>query len=86
MAHINKSKNGMQNVMDQIGYDAVAKSITHAGMSIGFCDVHGHYGFTTDKSCPACPSANGVTATDVEHYINVREVVGIDGTNPQQKL
>ena len=79
-------KNGLQQAIEQLGEETVQKSITHAGISIGFCDLHGHYGFTTTKSCPACPSANGVTATDVEHYINVREAVGIDGTNPQQKL
>lgn len=80
------NKSMLQVAIDQLGIETVSKSISHAGMSIGFCDLHGHYGFTTNKSCPACPSANGVTATEVEHYINVREAVGIDGTNPQQKL
>jgi hypothetical protein len=78
-------KNNLQKTIDQIGKDAVSKSLSHAGISIGFCDVHGHYNFTSNNICPLCPKANGDTATEVEHYINVREAVGMDGTNPQQK-
>lgn len=79
-------KNGLQKVIDQVGELYVKKSITHAGMSIGFCDVHGHYAFTSASTCPLCPKANGDTTTEVEHYINLRESVGMDGTNPQQRL
>ena len=80
------TKTNLQKTIEQIGYNAVSKSITHAGMAIGFCDVHGHYAFTASNTCPLCPKPNGDTATDIEHYINLRESVGIDGTNPQQKL
>ena len=79
-------KSNIQRAIEQLGEETVRKSITHAGISLGFCDLHGHYAFTGDAKCPLCPDANGTTATDVEHYIDVREAVGIDGTNPQQKL
>lgn len=82
----NNTKTQLQKAIDQIGMEAVQKSITHAGISIGFCDLHGHYGFTTDKTCPLCPSANGQTATEVEHFINIKEAIDpTAGINPGQK-
>lgn len=81
------TKTNLQKAIEQLGEEVVRKSVTHAGISIGFCDLHGHYGFTTTKSCPACPSANGVTATEVEHYIDIADAMtGMGGTNPGQKV
>lgn len=82
--------NGLQKAIDQIGIDAVSKAIP-AGSRIGMCDIHGAYMVHSNSElvCPVCPStppANGESATDIEHYIDIREAVGIDGTNPHQKL
>lgn len=78
--------NQLQKIINQVGYEAVAKSITHAGMSIGFCDLHGHYNFTSSASCPTCPNPNGTDATEVEHYIDIKEAISpTAGTNPGQK-
>lgn len=75
----------LQKAITEIGLEGVTKAITHAGMSLGFCDVHGHYVFTKTACCPICPPANGTTATEVEHYINVDPLQNL-GTNPQQKM
>ena len=77
-------KTALQKAMDQIGEEAVIKAIP-AGAKLGRCDVHGAYLVMGEACCPICPDPNGMDATQVEHYINLREAVGIDGTNPQQK-
>jgi hypothetical protein len=82
-------KTELQKAIDQIGEEAVSKSIPK-GASIGRCQLHGSYLMMADSQgscpiCPAMPDANGTDASDVEHYINVREIVGMDGANPQQR-
>jgi hypothetical protein len=75
----------LQEAIDQIGLDAVRKSL--AGIPLGFCDLHGHYLIVNAEQprCPLCPNPEGVTATQVEHYINLDPAHQL-GTNPQQKV
>lgn len=84
-------KNALQVVVDQIGMDAVKKSVG-TGFRLCYCETHGTYMCQADKEpkCPVCSQsdnvsneANGTSATDVEHYINPGQELG---TNPQQKL
>lgn len=77
--------NVLQKAIQEIGIDAVQKSITGAGMAMGFCDLHGHYAFTKVADCPVCPSPNGTTATEVEHYIDIKDAIDpTSGHNPGQ--
>lgn len=84
-------KNAIQGVVDQIGVDAVKKSVG-IGFKLCTCVQHGMYLCAVDKEpvCPVCQQsdnisneANGTSATDVEHYVNPGQELG---TNPQQKL
>lgn len=96
---LNKGYSGtptvVQKAIEQIGYDAVAKSLgVH---HLGFCDVHGAYVIpvqtsedhihTANDGCPLCPTnpANGTSATEVSHYIDMDPSHNL-GTNPQQKI
>lgn len=79
---------GLQKAIDQIGIEAVRKSM--GDIAMGYCDIHGHY--TYDQSagkpdCKICPPnpANGTSATDVEIYIDIDPLQNL-GTNPQQKV
>lgn len=81
--------NELQKAIDQIGFDAVRKSIPQA--IIGLCDMHGHYmsSSNTESKCPGCmatPSGmgNGVTASDVEHYIDLRDGMAAMGVDIQR--
>jgi hypothetical protein len=79
--------NGLQKAIDQIGELAVRKAIPQ-GYGIGRCTLHGAYMVapTQEPCCPICPAtppANGTTATDVEHYIDMQPV---KGANPQQQV
>lgn len=80
-------KTGLQKAMEQIGEDAVRKSIPQ-GYGIGRCSIHGAYLIapTVEPLCPVCPSVpapNGLSATNIEHYIDMEPV---KGTNPQQQI
>lgn len=83
--------NGLQKAIDQVGIDAVSKAIP-AGSRIGMCDIHGAYMVhsASELVCPICPvlpDANGETATDIEHYIDIQDAMtGLGGTNPGQKV
>lgn len=77
-----KEKNALQKACDQVGKDAVEKSL---GIALKNCDVHGAYIGDTCPLCPKLPDANGTTATEVEHFINVNPSQQL-GTNPGQKL
>lgn len=78
-------KNNIQNAIDQVGYEAVAKSIG-AHIQLGNCTMHGQY-VQSDIGCPLCPSANGDTASEVEHYINVKNILDpASGANPGQVI
>lgn len=80
-------KTELQKAVDQIGMDAVRKAIP-VGTKIGICDIHGAYMVhsASEMCCPICPNtppANGTTATEVSHYIDMQPV---QGTNPGQKI
>lgn len=81
--------NGIDEAIEQIGFDRVLKSMKVEG--IGYCDVHGSYGMVKDNNlCPLCPhdnnAGNGTTASEVEHYLDVKELVDYTtGHNPGQK-
>lgn len=76
-------KNYIQSTIEQVGLDAVVKSIGHG--HLGNCDLHGMYIVSGDSGCPLCPSMNGSTASEVEHYINVKQLVDpASGHNPGQ--
>lgn len=85
------NKSGLQKAIDQIGEDAVRKSIP-LGAKIGMCDLHGAYmvNIGSEMVCPICPTVpepNGTNATDIDHYIDVKEFVDpTSGINPGQKL
>lgn len=73
------SKNELQKAVDQIGIDAVVKAIP-SGTRIGMCDMHGAYMVNSESEltcpiCPAIPAPNGVTATEVELYIDIRDAL-----------
>jgi hypothetical protein len=84
-------KNGLQKAIDQIGKDAVIKAIP-MGSRIGMCDLHGAYMVHSSSElccpiCPATPPANGETPTEVEHYIDLKNLLDpASGTNPGQKI
>ena len=90
---MNKSmKNELQKAIEQIGYEAVRKAIP-VGAKMGNCDLHGMYMMAPDATalcCPSCPNLpdpNGVTATDVEHYINIKDALDpSSGDNPGQVI
>jgi hypothetical protein len=74
-------KNGLQKSIDQIGLEGVVKYLPK-GMKLHPCDLHGHFlshYSDTNPTCPLCishsPVAEGVTATEVEHYIDIRDMI-----------
>ena len=76
-------KSVLSKAIDDIGLSAVARYLPK-GYKIYPCDIHGHFlAHYTDREpvCPLCihhdPVADGVTATQIEHYIDLR-----DGINP----
>lgn len=76
--------NAIQKSIDQIGLEAMVRYLPK-GMKLHPCDMHGHFltHYTnTEPLCPLCikhdPSAEGTTATQVEHWIDLRD--GIDPT------
>lgn len=82
----------INDVIKSIGMDAVTRYIPK-GMKLHNCDIHGfflaHY-TDTNPICSLCvshsPEAEGTTATQVEHYIDIRDALtNTDGTNPGQK-
>jgi hypothetical protein len=79
-------KNNIQKAIDQIGEYAVSKAIGAAVLHR--CEIHGMYACPTgqEPSCPLCPDPNGTDATQVEHYIDMKNFLDpTSGTNPQQK-
>lgn len=86
-------KNGLQAVIDQIGIDSVRKSM--GAIHIGQCDAHGSYGYNPSSTtaghdlCPLCPhleNSNGTSATEVEHYLDIKAAIDpTDGNNPGVK-
>jgi hypothetical protein len=83
-------KHPLEDVIKSIGADGVSKYLPK-GMKLHYCDLHGHYlsHYSGEGLCSLCvnpnPEANGTSASEIEHYINIREMVGMDGTNPGQK-
>lgn len=86
-----KDPSGLQKAIDQVGMDCVKERYLPRGMKLCDCPIHGAYlaHYTDDKmECPACAAiananngGNGTTATQVEHLINVRDMVAPQ-TNP----
>lgn len=74
-------KNEIQKSIDQIGMEGVTRYLPK-GMKLHPCDLHGmflaHYR-DTNPLCPLCTqhdsNAEGTTATAVEHFINLRDMV-----------
>ena len=86
-----KKQHPLADVVKSIGVDGVQKYLPK-GMKLNYCDLHGHYlqHYSGDGLCPLCtghnPEADGTTATQVEHYIDIRDAIDpTSGTNPQQK-
>ena len=90
------SPSGLQKAIDQIGKEAVMKSLG-PNVALGYCDVHGHYPLplmeggpgveVAHVGCTICPPnpANGTSATDMELIIDLDPLQNL-GTNPQQKV
>ncbi len=80
----------INELVKSIGIGTVERYLPR-GMKLGYCDMHGHYlkHYTSDGICPQCighdPKSDGTTASDMEHYIEIRQALGMDGINPQQK-
>jgi len=77
------TKSVLSKAIDDIGLLAVARYLPK-GYKIYPCDLHGHFlAHYSDKNplCPLCihadPHANGTTATEIEHWIDLK-----DGINP----
>lgn len=71
-------KNNIQKSIDQIGLEGVMRYLPK-GMLLMNCDMHGkylsHYS-SKEHICPLCVqtgTGEGVTATEVEHLIDLRE-------------
>lgn len=73
-------KNDIQKAIDQIGQEGVTRYLPR-GMKLHNCEMHGlylqHYK-NQEPCCPICAmspatTGNGTTATEVEHYINLKE-------------
>lgn len=78
-------RNNIQKAIDQVGYEAVMKSM--GGIQLGNCTMHGQYAMVSDGTCPICPNPNGTTPTEVEHYINIKDMVDpASGANPGQVI
>jgi hypothetical protein len=74
-------RNEIQKSIDQIGQETVARYLPR-GMKLHPCDIHGYFLSHYKDSNPTCPlcishdaTADGTTATQVEHYINLRDVL-----------
>lgn len=72
-------KNALQKAIDGIGEDCVRRYLPK-GMKMCNCDMHGKYlaHYTVDNPvCPICAihtgNGDGTTATQVEHYIDLRD-------------
>jgi hypothetical protein len=78
-------KNNIQNAIDQLGYDVVRKSM--GDIQIGNCTMHGQYAMVNEGLCPICPSPNGTTPTEIEHYIDIIDMVSpASHANPGQAI
>jgi hypothetical protein len=74
-------KNAIQKSIDQIGMEAVTRYLPR-GVKLYPCDIHGHFLAHCKNEMPICPlcvqhnhEAEGTTATEVEHFINVRDAI-----------
>lgn len=76
-------KNNIQNAIDQLGIETVSKSLGHT--ALGNCDLHGMYAIVGEPTCPLCPNANGTTASEVEHFLDIKQAFDpTSGHNPGQ--
>lgn len=77
-------KNNLQKAIDQVGLEAVMKPYTPQ-FDLANCEMHGHYAVPkgdTSMLCPICSmpdtphsAGNGETATEVEHYIDIKDAI-----------
>ena len=76
-------KSGLQKAIDQIGITPIAEKYYPKGMRVLQCQIHGAYmAHYTDPNpvCPTCMTitncseGNGTTATEMEHYIDLRDM------------
>lgn len=82
-------KNEIQKAIDQVGQDAIQRYLPK-GMKLNPCAIHGHYLTHYTDSLAVCPlciktgTGEGVTATQVEHWINLKDSVqAMTGFRPQ---
>jgi hypothetical protein len=74
------SVNDIQKSINQIGMEGVVRYLPK-GMKLHPCDLHGMFLSHYKAENPVCPlcvqtgTGEGTTATDVEHYINIRDMV-----------
>ncbi|AGR46887.1 hypothetical protein JL_4 [Bacillus phage JL] len=73
--------NDIQKSINQIGMEGVVRYLPK-GMKLHPCDLHGSFLAHYKDELPTCPlciqhnhAAEGTTATEVEHYINIRDLV-----------
>lgn len=74
-------KNNIQKAVDQIGELTVLRYLPK-GMKLHDCPMHGKFLAHYKDENPLCPlcnmdsgSGNGTTATDMQHYIEIRDAV-----------
>lgn len=74
----------LQKAIDQIGQEVILERYQPKGMKLHFCQIHGaflsHYSdknpeCTTCREMMASNEGNGTTATQVEHFINIRDMI-----------
>ena len=85
-----KDPSALQKAVDQIGVMGINDRYAPRGMKVYFCEIHGAYLSPIGEQNPTCPlcqaattNGNGTTATQVEHFINVRDMVA-PPTNPHE--
>ena len=88
---VNKAmiQSGLQKSIDQLGMELVTRYLPK-GMKIHPCDLHGHYLAHYKEPDPVCPlciktgGGEGTSATDIEHWINIKDnVQAATGFRPQ---
>jgi hypothetical protein len=87
---VTMEKHPINDVIKSIGMDGTLQYLPK-GMKLHPCDVHGMFLAHYKDSNPLCslctardPRSEGITASEVEHYIDVDPSQAL-GTNPQQK-
>lgn len=80
-------RNHIQKAIDQIGLESISRYLPK-GYKLCPCDLHGAYLTHYTAKEPLCPlciktgGGEGVTATQVEHYIDLRDGYMNEDTSP----